>query len=165
MPYGKKKYPSREDKILSASELRRKGAAYCAYRERTQQEVRDKLYSLGAHSEEVEETVTWLITENFINEERYARAYAGGKFRLKGWGRIKIRQGLKMSGLSTYCIQQGMNEIEEEEYEKKLRSLMERKYRLEKETHTVKKKYKVARYAIGKGYEAELVWDILNRMG
>lgn len=158
----KEKNHLKADNKLTISALRQKGAAFCAYRERTLQEARNKLYDLGAYSSEVEETISWLITENFINEERYAQAYAGGKFRIKQWGRVKILQGLKRNGLSPYCIDQGMKVIEEEEYRRTLEALIEKKSRQEKETDVFKRKNKIARYAIAKGYEAELVWEILK---
>ncbi len=64
---------------------------YCAYQERAQQEVRDKLYELGMTMDEVEEIMSDLIAENFLNEERFALQFAGGHFRIKGWGKVKIQ--------------------------------------------------------------------------
>ena len=84
-----------------------KAADYCAYQERSQQEVRDKLYGYGLHHDEVEENLSELITQGYLNEERFAKAYAGGKFRIKGWGKRKILQGLKQHRISEYCIMKG----------------------------------------------------------
>ncbi len=80
-------------KRLDPKTAKLKAADFCAYQERSQQEVRDKLYTYGLHEEEVEEVITELIIDGFISEERFAKAYAGGKFRIKGWGRRKIIQG------------------------------------------------------------------------
>jgi regulatory protein len=75
---------------LAPSEVKKKIYHYCAYQERCHQEVRNKLYDLGSTTSEVEEMISHLITEGYLNEERFARAYAGGKFRLKNWGKMKI---------------------------------------------------------------------------
>jgi regulatory protein len=77
---------------------------YCSYQERSHTEVREKLFSFGLYKEQVEELITYLIGENYLNEERYAIAFAGGKFRMKGWGRIKIRYALKQHRISEFCI-------------------------------------------------------------
>ncbi|MFM7822341.1 MAG: regulatory protein RecX, partial [Bacteroidota bacterium] len=85
--------------------------SYCAYQERSQQEVRDKLYSLGMTPDEVEQGVTILITEGFVNEGRFAEAYARGKNRTKRWGRIKIRMGLEGWGVSDVCIRKAVENL------------------------------------------------------
>ena len=82
-------------KFYSKEEAYRKALDYCAYQERCHQEVRDKLYYWGLHSEDVEALISQLISEGFLNEERFAKAYAGGKFRIKNWGRNKIKKELK----------------------------------------------------------------------
>ncbi len=135
---------------------------YCAYRERTQQEVRDKLYDLGLHREEVEEVLTELISEGYVNEERFAKAYAGGKFRLKKWGRNKIIHELERRHITSYCIDKAMEEIPEEDYLQVLRELIDKKLA---QTHgnPYIVKNKVARFMIGKGFEPEIVWRELNR--
>lgn len=148
----------RRDKM---KEAKIKAGNYCAYQERTQQEVRNKLYNLGLYSDEVEEVLTELITENFVNEERYAKAFARGKFRYKQWGRKKITYALKQKKISTYCIDQALHEISEEEYEQEILRLIEKKSsQLSGDVFIVKNK--IARYLIGKGFEQELVWSFLN---
>lgn len=141
-----------------------KAGNYCAYQERTQQEVRDKLYALGLHRDEVEEVLTELIIEKFVDEERYAKAFASGKFRLNKWGRIKISYALKQKKLSDYCIDQALKEIDAEEYEQQIARLIDKKYdKLHGESYMVKNK--IVQYLGGKGYERELVWKILeNRL-
>lgn len=137
-----------------------KAGNYCAYQERTQQEVRDKLYNLGLYKDEVEEVLTQLITENFVNEERFAKAFANGKFRLKRWGRQKILFELKRRKISPYCIKKAILEIPEDEYEEVLQQLIEQKTRgYTGNAYTIKNK--IARYLINKGYEGELVWNAL----
>lgn len=93
-------YGERHKKTFSRSQAKLKAEAFCAYQERAQQELRDKLYEWGLHADEVEEIISELIVDNFLNEERFAIAYVSGKFRMKGWGKIKIKQGLKYKNVS-----------------------------------------------------------------
>ena len=149
----------RLDKMQAA---KLKAGNYCAYQERTQQEVRDKLYGIGLYSDEVEQVLAELITENYINEERFAKSFAGGKFRLKQWGKKKIVYALKQRNISPYCIEQALKEISDEEYERVITQLVERKSnQLQGEIFIVKNK--IARYLVGKGFENELVWSIVNK--
>src|SRR6478609_905032 len=80
----------KQKKILTKAEAFQKASSFCAYQERTQQEVRDKLWELQVNRDWIEEIISQLIVENFINEERFAKAFAGGKFRIKKWGKVKI---------------------------------------------------------------------------
>jgi regulatory protein len=131
---------------------------YCAYQERHHQEVRDKLYSYGLHQNDVEELITELITCGFLNEERYAKAFAGGKFRVKHWGKNKIVNELSFRGISKRCIQTGLKEIDDTDYRKELQRQLKKKIQSTIEVNLFKRRDKVARFAIGKGYEPELVW-------
>ena len=115
----------KKPKVYTQKQALIKAESYCAYQERCQQEVRDKLYSWGLHEVQVENVIAELIASNFINEERFAKAYAGGKFRIKKWGRVKISIELKRRKISTYCIKKGLAEIEEEEYIKTLQKVAE----------------------------------------
>ena len=103
-------------KIYTPTEAKRKVESYCAYQERSQQEVRDKLFELGLHLVDVENIICYLIEENFLNEERFAKAYALGKFRIKGWGKIKITQGLKLKNVSPALIKIGLKQIDMDDY-------------------------------------------------
>ena len=146
--------------ILGEAKL--KAANYCAYQERTQQQVRDKLYSLGLRPDDVEEILTSLIIDNFVNEERFAKAFASGKFRLKKWGRLKIKFHLQGLNLSEYCIKKGLEEIDEGEYYETLGSLVKKKLDSVKDENAYRLNWKVADYLINKGYEPELVWEALK---
>lgn len=139
-----------------------KAAKFCAYQERTQQEVRNKLYSYGLASNVVEDLLAELITEGFVNEERYAKAFCRGKFANNKWGKIKISLALKQKGISEYCIRTGMQEIEEEDYQALLRTLIDKKQSTLSNEDEYSRKHKTARYVIGKGYEPELVWQVLG---
>jgi regulatory protein len=153
---------SKKEKVYTRQEALLKISSYCAYQERTQQEVRDKLYGYGLHKDVVEELISRLITENFINEERFAKSYAGGKFRIKKWGKVKIREALKFKGISEYCIKKGLQEIGDEDYRLSLQSLIEKRAEKEKEKNEYKRKHKISQYLIAKGYEADLVWGELG---
>lgn len=143
-------------------EAKVKAANYCAYQERTQQQVRDKLYSLGLRPDDVEEILTSLIIDNFVNEERFAKAFASGKFRLKKWGKVKIKFHLQGLNLSDYCIKKGLEEIDESEYFEALNSLVEKRLDAGKNENAYRLNWKVANYLINKGYEPELVWEALK---
>jgi len=149
-------------KIIDAKTARAKAEHYCAYQERSQQEVRDKLYEWGLRSGDVEQTVTWLIENNFINEERFAREYALGKFRQKGWGRVKIKQGLKFKRVPDVLIKKALKLIPADEYVITLENILEKKARLITERDPFKRNYKLKQYAMGRGYESDLIGDVLR---
>lgn len=150
-------------KILSPNEALGKAKKYCDYQERSHQEVRDKLYSWGLHAPEVENIITILIEENFLNELRFAKAYARGKFRINTWGKIKIAMGLKQKNISEYCIKKALLEIDDEEYRNTLKQLLQKLTNaLHKKTLTTSDWQKIARQAISKGFESNLVWELLK---
>jgi regulatory protein len=149
-------------KIYTALQALAKIQDWCAYQERCQQEVRDKLYEYGLHSADVENIIGRLISDNFINEERFAKAYAGGKFRIKKWGKVKIKMGLKAKRVSDYCIKKGLEEITHTDYIKTLTKILESKSALLKEKNKIRKKYKLVQYAASRGYEHEYIMEILN---
>ncbi len=151
----KKKYISKADAL---DKLQR----FCAYQDRCHQEVRTKLIELGIYGDDLEEIIVELIQENFLNEERYARSFARGKFRMKKWGRLRIRQELKFRQISDYCMRKAMSEIEEEDYLKTLTEVIEKKRNQLKEADDYSRKGKLAKYAIGRGFETNLVWEVLN---
>lgn len=103
-----------------------------------------------------------LITEGFVNEERFSRTFATGKFRYNKWGRLKIKQGLQAKGLSSYCQTAGLSEIDNAQYLTQIEDLLKKKLDSTKDEDLWIKKNKAARYLIGKGYESEIVWNILN---
>ena len=135
---------------------------YCAYQERCHKEVRDKMWGWGFGAEEMDRACVQLMEEGLLNEERYAKALAGGKFRTKGWGRRKILEMLKQKGISPYLVKTSMKEIADEDYEKKLSALIAKKANSLKGEQPIMRKQKLARYAIGKGYEPELVWKVVG---
>ena len=143
-----------------------KAASYCAYQERTQDEVRLRLKKWDVWGEEADEIIAELISQNYMSEERFAKTYAGGKFRMKNWGRMKIKQELHRRGLSEYSIEKGMNEIGDKAYQEGLKELLTKKKILLERTETdkFKLKQKLARFAMGKGYESELIWKTIGEI-
>ncbi len=133
-----------------------KAKSYCSYQERTHKEVKEKLYGFGLRKADVEQLLTDLITEDYLNEERFAVQYAGGKFRMKQWGRKKIQYELKQKGLSAWCINKAMKEIDEADYLKIARKLAISKWKLLQKDHKQNKQAKAYAYLVQKGYEPEL---------
>lgn len=147
---------------LTKKEAKLKAANYCAYQERSQKEVRNKLFEYGLYKNEVEDVLADLIMDGFINEERFAKAFAGGKFRVKKWGRNRIKLGLQQHDISSYCLKRAMAEIPPEDYTATLVALIEKKSTTESETNLFKKREKISRQMIYKGYEPELVWEFVK---
>jgi regulatory protein len=146
---------------ISPEAAAQKARKYCAYQERSQQEVRNRLYSWGLHRQQVEQTIALLITENFINEERFAIAFAGGKFRIKHWGRIKIKAALAQKKVSPYCIKKALEQIPEKDYRNALQKIIVSHGKKIAEKDPVKKNYRIAQYLLSRGFEKELVWSKL----
>lgn len=149
-------------KPATPQQAKEKIQRYCAYQERSHQEVRSKLYSYGLYRDDVEEILSSLITDGFLNEERFAKAFAGGKFRMKKWGRIKIAHALEAKGVSKNCIHIGLKEVEENVYLETLQQLLTQKHHSLEEENDYVLRDKLSRYAILKGYEPELVWKQVN---
>lgn len=152
----------RKGKAITIEQARQKALRYCAYQERCHQEVKNKLYELGLKSSDADELLTYLITEGFLNEERYARLFAGGKFRIKKWGRVKIIHALESKGLSKNCIRLGLKEIDEDDYRQTLKKLITEKLSVNTEENSFAARDKISKSLIQKGYEPELVWKFLK---
>jgi len=150
------------NKVYTKSQALKKAEYYCAYQERCQQDARNKLYQLGMHYQEVEEIIAMLIEDNFINEERFAKAFASGKFHILKWGKVKIKNELKKKNISEYCIRKSIEEIDESEYHLTLINIIEKKTKEIKAGNKFQIMAKVASFAISKGYESELVTDIVK---
>ena len=130
---------------------------FCAYQERCHSEVKEKLYSLGVSKKDHDEIIATLIEENYLNEERFALAYAGGKFRIKQWGRVKIKQALKQKQVSDYSIKKALKEIDEEDYRRTLTRLATLKLSSLRSGSPLTRKQKTIEYLLQKGYEPALV--------
>ena len=150
-------------KKLTAEQALQRGKLYCAYQERCHAEVKEKLYSFGLFKIDVEKIISQLTENDYLNQERYAMAYARGKFRMKQWGRVKIRYELKQRSVSEHCIKNAINQIDEEEYMKTLEKLAEEKLNeLSDETNVLVRRKKVFDYLLQKGYERELIFSFIK---
>lgn len=155
-----------QKKYITQAEALLKLQRFCAYQDRCHSEVRSKLLELGVYGDALEEVMADLITERFLDEERFARSFAGGKFRIKHWGRVRIRQELKRRRITDYCIRQGLSEINEADYLATLATLLDKQYAayaLRYDAFTAKQK--AAQHALRKGFESELVFAQLDTMG
>lgn len=146
----------------SLIEAKSKLEALCAYQERCSQELERKMRTWGLDQEDRDALLADLISNNFLNEERYAEAYVSGKVNIKRWGKTKIRQHLKQKAISDYSIKKAIERIEDEVYFGNLRRLTEHKYNTLKGPDDYNKKVKLYRYLSGKGYETEYVRDIVD---
>ncbi|MGI4803571.1 MAG: regulatory protein RecX [Janthinobacterium lividum] len=155
-------FEERKPKITDPKIGLQKAEKYCAYQERSQQEVRQKLFDLGLYPRDVEQIISELISNNFLNEERFAIAYTLGKFRIKGWGKIKIKQALKLKRVPDTLIKKALMQIDLSDYLIKLKQILEKKAAVLKEKESYKRQYQLKTYAFGKGYEGNLVAEILK---
>lgn len=138
---------------------------YCAYQERCHSEVKEKLYDYGVYGDDADSIISTLIEEDYLNEERFAIAFAGGKFRMKQWGKIKIRYELKQKQVSAYCIKKALQSIQVEEYESTLQKLAEQKIKtLKSEKNIFIKKRKLQDFLLQRGFENEYVREEVKKI-
>lgn len=150
---------------LTPQQALQKAKHYCAYQERSHAEVKEKLYGFGLYKKEVEELLSTLIEENYLNEERFAIAFAGGHFRTKHWGRVKIKYQLKQKQVSEYCIKKALKTIDEDDYQQTLQKLFDGKLKtLKSEKNIFIKKRKLQDYLLQKGFEMELIRELLSKI-
>jgi len=152
----------KKDTRLTRQQAYKRAESFCAYQERSQQEIRDKLYSWGQYSEDVENIIVDLIADNFLNEERFTHAYTSGKFKIKKWGKIKIKSNLKFKRISPRLIKEALDKIDSEEYYNTILEVIEKKAAVLKEANPYKRKIKLVQYALSRGFEKDLIFDILN---
>jgi len=151
------------NKYYSKEEALQKAKQYCAYQERCHSEVKEKLYSFGMNKKEADELLSELISENYLNEERFATQYTGGKFRIKQWGKVKIKYSLKQKQISEYCIKKALVSIDEIDYHKTLEKLFDQKLKtLKAEKNIFTKKRKLQDYLVQKGFETNLVNKLIS---
>lgn len=154
--------PKPKKKITDEKVALAKAEHYCAYQERAQQEVRDKLYEWGLWPDAVEHIISQLIAGNFLNEERFAKAYARGKMNLKHWGKGKIKQGLKQKRVSDPLIRKALLSLDGDDYFAILQKVIEKKSRLLTEKDPFKRNFKLKQYVLSRGFEGDLINDVLK---
>lgn len=133
---------------------------FCVYRERSHQEVRNKLLKEQVYGDDLERVMAELIEENYLNEERFAIAYVTGKFRQNKWGKNKIRTELKRFQVSPYCERKAFEALDDGEYFQVAQELWEKKMATLKGGNTYQNRQKVTTYMLGKGYEYEVIKEI-----
>ena len=149
-------------KALTAEQALQKLRHFCAYQERSHQEALQKLRQLHCAQKVQDSVMASLIQDDYLNEERFAIAFAGGKWRAKQWGRYRIRYELKQKGVGDYCIQKALQQIEDEEYLSVLSGLAMSKYdSMSGESSMIRQK-KTSDYLIARGFEPALVRAVLN---
>jgi regulatory protein len=148
-------------KIFSRQQAKVKAESYCVYQERSQFEMRNKLYEWGLYQNDVEEIISELIESNFLNEERFALTYTLGKFRIKSWGKIKIKQALKLKRVPYKLIKESLQSIDDDDYLTMLKRILEKKAENITESDPFKRRYLLTRYGSGKGFELDLISDLL----
>lgn len=137
---------------------------YCSYQDRCHKEVQQKLFKMRMIPEACELIILHLMEHDFLNEERYAKSFARGKFNIKNWGKIRIVNELKQKNISKYNIETALKEIEEEEYHSRIKFLAVKKYELLSEPNNFKKRQKLIDFLLRKGYENYLVYDVVKEI-
>ncbi len=151
-----------DKKVFTVDEVKRKMEHYCAYQDRCHKEVENKLREYSIIPEAIEMILLSLLKDNFLNEERFSKSYARGKFRIKKWGKQRIVRELKFRNISAYNIKTALKEINEEEYITTLYNLLDKKNKMLSETNEFKRNKKIADYLLYRGFESSLVYEALK---
>lgn len=154
------------NKRLTREQAYQKLKQFCDYQERSHDEVKQKLYGFGLRRQDVEQTISQLIEENYLNEERFAIAFAGGRFRAKHWGKVKIEYELKQKKVSAYCIKMALREIEDDAYKKTILQVAKKKWAALKgpgATDYVRSS-KTTSFLLQRGFERQLIADAINTL-
>jgi regulatory protein len=150
--------------VYSIKEAIQKAEHFCAYQERCHEEVVSKLWSMKLISSEIDEVIVHLISQNFLNESRFACSFARGKHRIKHWGKIRITNELKMRNINQTLINIALKEITSEEYLETFHKLAERHWDSIRETNTLKKRKKFCDYMLRRGFESNLIYDKVKEL-
>ncbi|CAL2077335.1 regulatory protein RecX [Tenacibaculum sp. 190524A02b] len=151
-------------KVFTVEEIKRKIEQYCIYQDRCHKEVENKLKEYRLIPEAREHILLHLLEHNFLNEERFSKSFARGKFRIKKWGRDRIIRELKFRDISSYNIKTALKEIDEEAYFNTLYNLVEKKNNQIKEENIFKRKKKIIDALLYKGFERDLIYKTVNEM-
>ncbi len=149
---------------LSKEQAWQKIKHYCAYQERSHYETKQKLYSFGLYSNEVEDLLSKLIEEDYLNEERFAERFAGGKFRMKQWGKVKITYELKQKQVSSYNIRRAIQSIADEDYIATLQKLAATKWQQLRGEQYIARQVKATSYLMQKGFEPALIQKAIQQL-
>ena len=156
--------PKQPDKPLTPDQVLDKIAKYCAYQERCVKDVRDKLKTFDIPQKEKNEILDYLLDNRFVNDERFAKSFVRGKINQSGWGTNKIRFHLIQKGIDKEIIDEALGQTDEETYRQRLIDILKTKSKTVKAETDFEKKRKLAAYAMQKGFEGSLVWEVLKKI-
>ncbi|KGL60168.1 regulatory protein [Polaribacter sp. Hel1_33_78] len=154
----------KEKKYFTVDEIKRKLEHYCAYQDRCHKEVEQKMWEFNLIPEAKELILLSLMKDDFLNEERFSKSYARGKFRIKNWGKQRIVRELKFRDISAYNIKTALKEIDETEYLKTLYSITENRNEVISEPNVYKRKKKLIDFLMRKGFENDLIFKTVNEI-
>tara|TARA_B100000683_G_scaffold275182_1_gene325171 strand:+ start:9855 stop:10325 length:471 start_codon:yes stop_codon:yes gene_type:complete len=152
-----------KNKAYNIKEVTDRIQSFCALQDRCQWEVEKKMREWGVEEDIIKNILTDLILEKFIDEQRFSESFCRGKFRIKRWGKLKIKNELKIRKISTSCINKGLDQILDKEYYSVLKELYEKKKNSLKDKNQFIQKGKIIKYLQQKGYENDLIWELINR--
>lgn len=153
-----------QKKSITVTEAQKKMERYCAYQERCHKEVSQKMQNWNLIPEAKEKILLHLMNENYLNEERFARSFARGKFRIKKWGKQRIVRELKLRDISTYNIKAALQEIPETEYTQTFYELVDKFINRNKNLELSKLKTKLIAYLQYRGWESQLIFDTIHHL-
>ena len=153
-----------QKQTYTLTEAKKKLEQYCAYQERCHKEVLQKLRDMHMIPEAIDVVIGHLLEHNFLNEERFAKTFVSGKFKIKKWGKRRLVQELKQKDISKYNINLGLSTISDKEYIDTFNTLAEKKLEAIRESNNLKKKKKLADYLLYRGWEPHLVYDKVNEL-
>ena len=152
----------KDTKVYDLKEAKLKIEHFCAYQERSHKQVQEKLRLFGLRPDVADELVIELIQGNFLNETRFASAFTRGRFNIKGWGKIKIKQHLKMHEVSEYNIKSALKEISDSDYFDKFEKLATKKWAALKGENAIQKKQKLIRFMYSRGFESQMAYEFIR---
>ena len=151
-------------KTYTLEEAKRALENYCVYQERCHKEVREKLIKMRMIPDAIDLIIVHLLEHDFLNETRFAKVFVSGKFRIKKWGKQRLKQELKIRNVSRYNIDLALKEISDADYLETFHELADKKIRNTNETNVLKKKKKVADFLFYRGWESHLVYEKINTL-
>lgn len=149
---------------LTVKEIEGKLQYYCSYQDRCHKEIKEKLKSFKISSEELNEIVSNLIKDNYLNESRFSKSFVRGKFNIKNWGKVRIVNELKLRNISIYNINLGLKEIDDQDYINKLEDIFNKKLSSLRNLNSNLKKKKIISYLLYRGWESNLIYSKANEI-
>ena len=156
--------PKKPAQPLTPDQVLDKMAKYCAYQERCVKDVRDKLKTFDLPQAEKDKILDYLLDNRFVSDERFAKSFVRGKVNQSGWGLNKIRFHLVQKGIAKELIDEALEQTDEAVYRQRLIDILRTKSKTVKASNDFEMKRKLAAYAMQKGFEGSLVWEVLKEL-